>query len=126
MIGTYLNEENLYIMGTLTTPGIPCSYFVADYFKYSKNNFMEIKDNHRLYDGVKKEFTHYCKTYFPELYKLFCETKEKDNMINCFDCSSVTFDVEYLEDDYNYPGWEKYNIIVNKLIDIWNKNTKIY
>lgn len=121
MFETYIKRDNLYILGTVTSPGVPASYLVLNYFVYSKNNFIEIKDNIRLYEGIEKEFISYCKSYFPELYKLFCETRKKDNMNNIMEDSIVTFDEDNKYKDL--PIWKQYNEIIDNLVLRWENMT---
>ena len=128
MIETKINVENLKILSILSSPGIPCSYFVGNYFEYSKNNFQSIKDNERLYDGVFKAFNNYCKIYFPDIYVLYNNTVKNSNEIECIEdvyqqgdvnITHITHNKECSVD--NLENWEKYNETIDHLISLWKK-----
>lgn len=127
----YYDKDNLYILGEVDSPGLPCSYFVSDYFAYSKNNFKSIMNNFRLYSSIVKKFSYYCKMYFPELYKLYCDALLL-SVESHFDNSqqwdttvyneSVTFDDDNNTDE---PGWKIYNEAVESMLSVWRRDNQI-
>lgn len=54
-------------------PGVPASFLIKDYFEWSKDDFAKIRDEERLFDGVKSAFTVVSKSDIPPIYDLYIE-----------------------------------------------------